>query len=298
MHKYNIVFATDENYIRHVSVALISLLEKNKDIFVRVNYIIDNVSDLNKSKLVSMVKEYNCELNFILIDGDVFDNSVKNHHFNRAVYFRLLMAEMLPFDKVLYLDADVVVNGSLKSFMDINIENSMIAAVVNPGFYRHKNLRMSQQSDYFNAGVLLVNLEKWREKNIAKRCIDYIDSNKANIEFADQDVLNAIVDGDWIKVPLKYNQQALIFEKNFLKAHNCFDEEELIEARENPVVIHYSGSRKPWHVKSSHPYKKFYWAYLRMTPFHQYMPEDLTVSKIIQSITPASLKKIINSLWK
>jgi lipopolysaccharide biosynthesis glycosyltransferase len=267
MKKYNVVFATDENYIQHVAIAIKSLLENNSNIFLTIYYIIDDVSEINKNRLFSIVAKYNCKFEFVIIDGDKFKSMITNHHFTRGVYFRLMMAELLNEEKVLYLDGDIIIAGSVKHLFEIDIDNSFLAAVLNPGFHWHDDLLMNPKSNYFNAGVLLVNLTKWRSFGIMEKSLEYMDLNKSNIQFADQDVLNAIIDGNWIQIEPKFNQQAVIFDKDFDHNYNCFSENEIKEAKEKPVIIHYSGSSKPWYISNKHPYKKIYWKYLMMTPF-------------------------------
>ena len=86
MAKYNIVFASDESYVKHTAVSLISLLEHNKEVCFEIYYIIDHISKKNKGKLTSITSKYDCELQFVIIDGKKFDSYVTNFHFNKAVY--------------------------------------------------------------------------------------------------------------------------------------------------------------------------------------------------------------------
>ena len=298
MNAYDVVFATDENYVKYVSVALVSLLENNKDLSFRVNYLIDKISDVDRSRLECLADKYGCEIKFFSIASEIFNFSVTKYHFRQSVYFRLLMADLLGIEKALYLDADVVINGSIKELLSVDVNDSMLAAVPNPGFSRHENLGMSSKADYFNAGVMLVNLEKWRSYCISKKSIDYMKRNAVNIEFADQDVLNALVDGNWVKLHLKYNQQAVIFDDEFENLPKIFHDNELNEAKINPVIIHYSGSSKPWLLENSHPYKKLYWKYLKLTPFYSYFPDDLTYVRILKLLIPKKIKPFVKVVYK
>lgn len=298
MRKYNIVFATDESYIQHVAVTLISLLENNTNIFLNIYYIIDGISLENKRKILSLVKKYSCKLEFIEIDGEIFNSMVTGSHFNQSVYYRLMMADVIPEEEsILYLDGDIVINGSIKLLLDINIRKSFVASIRNPGFERHKALLMDQNSNYFNSGVILANLVKWRTYKVLKKSIEYMSLNRTNIELADQDVLNAIINGNWIEVEPKYNQQAIFFEKEFERKYNCFTNEELKESRENPIIIHYTGSSKPWHFLNKHPYKNLYWKYLKKTPFYYSFVYKYYL-EITVRITKAITKRIINYLTK
>jgi len=293
MKRYSVVFATDENYIQHLSVALISLLINNDGCNFDIYIICSEISEENFIKLQSIGNKYQSILHQIVVNDEVFDSLVTNHHFTKANYYRLLIPKFIKDDIVLYLDADIVVNGSIKDLFDINLENKYIGAILNPGFNRHKELKMKLDSDYFNSGVMLINNKLWIANSLTDKVIKFVDYNQSVIQFVDQCGLNAVINGKWIKISLKFNQQAVIFEKDFKEKYNCFADDELNEAKENPVIIHYTGSSKPWHFRNKHPYKHLYWKYLRMTPFKRYFSEDLTVVNVIKWAILESIKKFI-----
>jgi lipopolysaccharide biosynthesis glycosyltransferase len=294
--KYNIIFATDEGYLQHLAVALKSLLVNNQDLDLNIYTINSGIDKLKYQKLIAVTTGYNCKLTNIEIDDSLFERLVLNHHFTKANYYRLLIAQLINVDKALYLDADIVVNDSIKELYETNICDCYLAAVQEPGFDRHEALKMNKNSDYFNSGVLLINLVYWRKNNLQKRVLSFISENPNAIKFVDQCGLNAIVDGQWKRLPLKFNQQASIFNQlakgDFL---NCFSDSELYEAIHNPTIIHYTGSIKPWHLNSAHPFKSFYWDYLKVTPFKRLLPNDFTFFKLFKWLTPAVVKKFLRN---
>jgi len=293
MKKYSVVFATDENYIQHLSVALFSLLKNNNNCQFQIYVICSGISEKYFHKLKLIVNKFDSTINQIVVKDEIFDSLVTNHHFTKAMYYRLLIPKFIKDDVVLYLDADIVVNGSIKDLFDIDLESKYIGAVLNPGFQRHKELKMDLDSEYFNSGVMLINNKLWITNSVADKVIKFVDDNQSVIKFPDQCGLNAIVNGNWQKAPLKFNQQAAIFEKDFSNKYNCFSKEELEDAKENPIIIHYTGSSKPWHFRNKHPYKNLYWKYLKMTPFKRYIPNDLTVVNVIKWMIPKSIKEFI-----
>lgn len=293
MQKYNIVFATDQNYIEHLSVALVSFLKNNSRLDFRIYIINGGIEKEKWQKLETITRNYCVKLIDICIDDSLFEKLVTNYHFTKAMYYRLLIPDFIDENKVLYMDADIVVNGEITGLYNVNMENYYIAAVENPGFNRHQELKINQEAKYFNSGIMLINNKKWKETKLSKNVITYVAKNSKLIRFPDQDGLNAIVNGNWKIIPLKYNQQAVIFEKDFEEKYNCFSNEELEEAKINPVIIHYTGSSKPWHFRNKHPYKNLYWKYLRMTPFKRYIPEGLTFLNVIKWMIPNKIKQII-----
>lgn len=298
MEKYNIIFATDQNYIEHLSVAIYSLLENNKELDFNIYIINSGIDNETYKQLELIASNYNCKLNDVVINDEIFKQLVTNHHFTSAMYYRLLIPKFIQDDKVLYLDADIVVNNTIVDLYNTDINDFYIASVENPGFNRHEELQMNKNANYFNSGVMLINVKKWREEELQARVIDFIDNNSNIVKSPDQDGLNAIINGNWKKIQLKYNQQAVIFEKNFDDKYHCFSQAELKEAKEDPIIIHYTGSSKPWHFRNNHPYKKLYWKYLRMTPFKKYIPEDLTLINVIKWMIPKSIKEFIKGRAK
>ncbi len=296
MEKYNVVFVTDERYVQHVAVAMVSLLENNKDINIHLHYIIDSVSEKNQRKLNDIASSYGRSLTFYAVDPTLFESAKTSFHFNKAVYFRLVMAEVLPFKRALYLDADIIVTGSIQYIFDLDLEQYLLAAVANPGFDRHADLGMQHQSKYFNAGVLYVNLEQWRKLSIMKNCLQFMHDNFSKIQLADQDVLNAVVDGGWFELPPKYNLQAVVFESDFSKNYPCYAPADLSSALRNPAIIHYSGTSKPWQLRDAHPLKKLYWKYLMKTPYFPYFPDDLTFFNFIKWLMPTPLLGFIKGI--
>jgi len=294
-NKYDVVFASDENYIQHLTVAIKSLLQNNKDLTFNIYIINGGISKEAWMKLRKASSVHKVKLIDILIDDSIFKSFVTNHHFTKAMYYRLLIPNFINSSKVLYLDADIIVNGNIKELYNTTLDDYYLAAVESPGFKRANELNMKKNSKYFNSGIMLINNKKWKTSGLSKTVVNYVSNNKKVIRFPDQDALNGVIDGNWKQLPLKYNQQSVIFDSAFAGNYNCFSEYEIQEAKQNPVIIHYTGSSKPWHFRNHHPYKYLYWKYLQKTPFKWYIPEDLTIINIIKWIIPDKLKVILKS---
>lgn len=297
--KVNIVFAIDNNYVQHLSVALVSLLDNNKDLLFRIYVISSGLSKKNIDKIHDISGRYDCEVKNITVSDDLFVALATAHPFYpKGTYYRLLIPELIDEEKVLYLDSDIVVNGSIKGLYYQNIGENYVCAIEDPGFDRHQQLKMDPESVYFNSGMMLINLKKWKSDGIQKKVIDFIENNQDVIYFPDQCGLNAIINGRWKKVPLKYNQQSSIFSKDFEKKFNCFSPEELAEAKEKPIIIHYTSGSKPWHYKNSHPFKRRYWDYIKMTPYRHAVYSDLMPLYLLKSMIPADIRKTIKKFLK
>ncbi|MFC1760289.1 glycosyltransferase family 8 protein, partial [Candidatus Neomarinimicrobiota bacterium] len=281
MEKYSVVFITDQNYIQHLGVAIYSLLNNNKELVFDI-YIINNGIDKEEyNKLELIASKYHCRITNILANDDIFSNVKIDKHFTKTTYYRLLIPTFIKVDKVLFLDSDIVVNNSIEELYSTNIDDYMVAAVESPGFDRHRELKMDANAKYFNSGVLLINVKRWIQENVLEKVINFVESNPSDVKYLDQCGLNAIINGNWKELPLKFNQMTRLFNKYYNIQYECFPNYELKEAKENPVIIHYSGLLKPWHFRCNHPYKRLYWKYLKLTPFKKYIPEDLTILNVI-----------------
>lgn len=295
----NIVFATDKNYIQHLCAALVSLLENNKNLSFDIYIISSGMSKKSYRNIQEITDKYNCRIKHIIISDELFVTLAVTHpYYPKGTYYRLLIPELIDTKKILYLDSDIIVNGSIKELYEQDLEDYYVCAIEDPGFDRHDQLKMNKNSKYFNSGMMLINLALWKKSGLQKKVIDFIEKNPQSIWFPDQCGLNSVIDGKWKKVPLKYNQQSSIFTPSFEEKFDCFNKSELEEAKNNPVIIHYTGGSKPWHSKNKHPYKYLYWKYLKMTRYKHAIYADLMPMHLLKSIIPAELKKQIKTIIK
>jgi len=292
----NIVFATDKNYIQHLCAALKSLLENNRDLSLRIFIISSGISPRQKRIIEKIAKPFDCIIRHITISDQLFVELATEHTmYPKGIYYRLLIPDLIDATKLLYLDCDMIINGSIWELYNQDPGEAYLCAIEDPGFDRHRQLGMDKTARYFNSGMMLINLAKWKKTALHKKVLDFIENNPEAIWFPDQCGLNAIINGNWKTVPLKYNQQSSFFSEGFEEQFDCFNAEELREAKTNPVIIHYTGGSKPWHSKNQHPYKHLYWHYLKMTPYRFAIYQDLQPMNILKAMIPTEMKTAIKT---
>jgi lipopolysaccharide biosynthesis glycosyltransferase len=181
-------------------------------------------------------------------------------HVSLATYIRLFLPSILPqdLDKVLYIDGDVICTGSIQELWETPLASHAAAAVpdMRCNDIRILNrLSLPKDSDYFNAGIMLINLKWWRDNDIQNKALHYIANNQDICQYHDQDALNVILHGLIAELPICYNLQEHFFEplKDQFISRSHF--EELQTALSNPSLIHYTGFRKPWHRECVNPLK-------------------------------------------
>ena len=220
---------------------------------------------------------------FHKIDKVIFDNmkifSKEDEcgHITVETYYRFKIPDILPHQKkALYLDCDVLANSSIDELWDIDISGHSVAAVRELGMSRYPSNHLEKHgvevSTYFNAGVLLINLEYWRKHDITKKLFCSSIKIREDIKFVDQDVLNYTLKDSKLLVEDKYNFQETGYHKKDRKPD-----------LEYPVIVHYLGKSKPWSPKGKNKYFILYKKYLRTEDFIKISLEAL-LSSIIKLV--------------
>lgn len=279
--KINICFSSDNNYVQHLCVAIVSILKnagKDDDFCF---FIFDGgINSDNKNNILKLkiIKNFNIE--YINIDASVFENLPNfSNYISNATYFRFKIASLLPnIDKIIYMDCDIVVLGSLKELFDEDIEGYHIAGVEDIGYYLHRRvLKREIESFYINAGIIVMNLKKWRQDDIEEKLLSFSSASKEKLVHADQDIINKVLNKTCKPLELKWNVQ-----DSFYRVINYMEKHPLVKniknAWKNPFIIHYTGEKKPWNHPYM-PYGTYYIKYLKYTPFVK--EYDILVNKKI-----------------
>jgi lipopolysaccharide biosynthesis glycosyltransferase len=252
------------------------LFSNNQDLRFRVFVITDGLLPGDHERLRAVVAARRHQLEWLTIDQDVFRDAHVSGHVSIATYFRIVIPAVLPQDveKVLFLDSDIVVRRSIAEFYETPLDDYTHAAVENPLMQADvKRLGIPENSPYFNAGVLLLNVRRWRDECLTMKLLDYINVQATKLRWHDQDALNATLHGRWRKCPPTWNAQQAVF-CPFQASELGVSEQELHEARSNPSIVHFTGSEKPWMYSTAHPFKRDYYRYLAQTPWRGYSPPD------------------------
>lgn len=271
----DIVACADKNNIMPTGVMICSICVNNQDKEIAFHIIIDkDVSDMDCRELNEVITPFkNKNITIYHISAQILGNLFPNINTRipRAAYFRLYLTELLPqtIEKVLYLDGDTIVRHSLDELWNADLSCFALAAVpdMRTGTIdRYNRLRYPSTMGYFNSGVLLINLKFWRDNQVLKVFTDYISSHRDDIFAHDQDVLNYVFRGLKKHLPIKYN-----FQHGYLWKEPLYDywkyEKEVLEARKDPVILHFTSGNKPWvkYQPDPHPFCSSFYKYQNMT---------------------------------
>lgn len=281
----NIIFSSDDNYARHLGVAIYSLLSYNTRIqHIRIFVIDNNISSDNVSKLRLLISSFgNVELVFI-----PFKKWEKCLHLNMSwpislsSYARLFVGEMLPqnIGRVLYMDCDMLVRGDISVLWETDLGDNIIGAVQDQVRASHKiSIGLSSSDSYFNAGLLLIDLNRWRKNNLGEKCMRFIENHRGRVTHHDQGVLNGLLSNQWFRLPLKYNVMTIHYMVSQKKINNLFNDkavfyssEEIMLAKKSPIILHFTPSftSHPWEHNCKHPLRDLYLEILAKTPWANY----------------------------
>lgn len=275
MEHINIVFASDEHFIRYTAVTLASILynftgDNNLNIFILTDKpLSDNLFD--KVRRLDSIKSFN--LYNIVVDADSFSNIRTTPGISLATYFRLVMHDALPTEmaRCIYLDSDIIVRKSLSEVYDVDMEECMFAGVED-SISRVYNRKFGARDDapHINAGVAIVNLQLVRSRSFTKIINDYLDIYRYLITLGDQQIINGAFSEFIRYIPITWNVHGSMFSADWRKKHagisNSFSLNEIDSAVADPAVIHYTYARKPW-VSMEHPWSSEWWDYAVKTSF-------------------------------
>jgi lipopolysaccharide biosynthesis glycosyltransferase len=295
----HIVFAIDERYVQHCAVTITSIFENSAADKISISILYNDISNELKEKLEQYIHIFTSNVQFILTSNESLRKFPVSKHITLATYYRLLLPELLDkkIKKVLFLDCDLIIKKDIRLLWNVDISEYSHAAVLENGMdSTHKKLiGIAEYASYFNAGVMLINLEYWRSYNLLERAEQYIKNNSRYIKYWDQDILNFIFQSQWLEIHPIWNSTEIVF-MSYEWKNRKFDNlkcTELTKAREEPAIIHFTGSNKPWHYYNNHPCKQEYYKYLDKTPWRNFKPIK-TPFLIIKEFS----KKHLNSMRK
>ncbi|ALA71166.1 hypothetical protein GT50_14100 [Geobacillus stearothermophilus 10] len=264
-----IVAATNDHYAQPLAVMLTSLLtHKKTDYPVHIYILYGDLSETSMRKLERTAGKFQAPVTFLKVNVDLFEDVAPGaggqKYISKEAYYRIMIPDLLSeeIDKALYLDCDMMVKTDISELWETSIDGYDLAAVDESRVVtkRDREIRMARLSlppdaYYFNSGLLLINLKRWREKNISSELIQFIKSNPDKLALMDQDALNAVLYNRWLRLDDKWN---------FTTAH-C-----LKLSPKKAAILHFTGSEKPWNSKS--PFTKEYLKYLKKSLWEKPLP--------------------------
>jgi len=305
-HSVSIVLVADQNFVAVLYTCMQSILlhaspERTYDIYIFHPDINDDIQQIFQRNLTTA----NIRITFVNVNSYVTGYQLKTiSYFTTNTFFRFLIPEILKnHQKVLYLDCDTIVCDDLAKLYDTELGEYLIAATSDADYcgncnkknldffsYTKNILHMENPFLYFQAGVLLMNVEKLRQVTSAHDLFTMADSY--TYRFLDQDILNIVCYNQVLYVDMKWN---LLYDCDFIRIKEIISfapheiREQYMEARKAPSIIHYAGLIKPWHNPSV-DFGHEFWTVARMTPFYEVLLSNMQDYKL--SVLESKLKQL------
>ena len=240
----------DESYQEHTCVMVKSLFDHTDSSKIHIHAITDQDADLNILK--ELCEKNKAKFSRYHVKPSDFQNVSAMTHLSIPTYYRILLPQKISknVNTLLYLDSDMVILENIRQIYKERIK------VIAKACYEKKDITILEKNivSYFNAGVMLINCSKWRDNNLSQRALHLTRKHSEDFPYADQDLLNYLLDGNKAELSSKWNVKKTDYrtEKSILN---------------DAKIIHYTGSLKPWHRLCLHPRRNIYRRYAKILGF-------------------------------
>lgn len=258
-----VFFATDDNYVPFLAVSIKSLLDNaSKDYFYNIHILTDGINEENQTRLQEIMTP-NSKLIFDNVSEHVkkirarLDATLRDYY-TVSIFYRLFIAALYPeYKKAIYLDCDIAVIGDISKMYEIELGDNILGAVPDDviascePYQRYATEGVGvYYKNYFNSGVLLMNLEEYRKAKIKERFVFLLIKYNFETVCPDQDYLNVLckdrvlyLERGWDRMSIDKNYDGEIY------------------------LIHYNNFFKPWYYDGI-PYEEHFWEYAKKTSYY------------------------------
>lgn len=259
-----------------MAVTVLSAVSNNPGLFSRVFLLsadirMDDLEVLNES-----LKECcSTQIELLRVEAELIEDLYVSGHISVATYLRFMVADLLPkaVSAALYLDCDTATLGDLSELSRIqekldqdSPKKPWLGAAVWESTGEHLREFGFESDKYFNAGVILINIDQWRKENVSSQLFTIARNLHGRLPWWDQDVLNLVMESRWLPLPASFNA-------------TWADPEELVR------IAHFSGKEKPWNYGCTHPLRRHYDEFRSQTPFWPYRKSGW-IHFVKKSLTP------------
>ncbi|GAC1346288.1 MAG: glycosyltransferase family 8 protein [Acetobacteraceae bacterium] len=296
----NILACANRSYMQHLAVMLVSMVTNTPDWRFNVVVVCGAGAWEQRDKLAATMARFPAARvsirTFTPEPGLLLPTPAA---YSQDIYTRLWVGEFFApeVDRVLYLDSDMVVVGDIGPLWEQDLGGKLLGAVDIPGSNRPPLLGMAPEHGYFNSGLLLIDLARWRRIAAQERVLSLVRQRGTEFRDPDQDALNLAFCEDRTKLDYKWNAITPFYrDVNDMQLAPAVTEAVRNDAR----IVHFNGISRPWSYHNRHPRKADYYKYLAMTEWRDFKPLDRTPFNIARKhlgpMLPNSAKRLLRPL--
>ncbi len=256
------------------------------------------ISESNQVALKETLAGLPVSIHWITPDRNEVSDLGISHHITHTAYFRLLAARLVPrtVEKVIYLDSDVLLLDDVSELWSLDVEPHYCLAATDIAcpyvdaysalrqrrkaipylastcpIPNWRELKLDGSQPYFNSGVMVLNLRRWRDEQVEQRLLQCLRDHAEHVWCWDQYALNVVFAKQWKSLPPRWNQGAHLFEYPD-ESYSPIDPADFREMRDNPALVHFTTEFKPWSHKPYHPLRERWYDGLDETAFANWRP--------------------------
>lgn len=286
----HVACAARRDYVPHCAAMLHSALRRCDDHRIHVHFL--HGPDLprrRRERLAAMVERDGGEISFLEVADERVAGLRSSEQLPPSHWYRVFLPELLPeLDRILYLDADIIVLESLWPLWETPLQGNLLAAVTNVFQLDHLShldrLEIARPESYFNSGVMVMDLAAMRAADATRAVLEYADANYDRLRLPEQDALNVVL-GDR-RLPLHPRWNCMNSVLAFPWAADVLGAEAVEEARRAPALRHFEGPsvNKPWHILCEREMRELYLEHRRHTPWPRVRPVGVTPRNLLRRL--------------
>ncbi|MEO5600087.1 MAG: glycosyltransferase family 8 protein [Cyclobacteriaceae bacterium] len=257
VERIHIAVGFDENYLHPVYSLISSLIIHHRAGQVEIHALTQGITEKEKFNMTEFVGHSGNRISFYTLDRSLVSQFVLTSQWTSAVYYRLFFTSLIPekIQRLIYLDSDTVVTNSLWPLYNVAMDDFPVAAVFDNYVKTQPLINIFEEGEYFNSGVMLIDVEKWKAQKISEQACEYLQQYPQNILFVDQCALNKVLRSKWKKLDFRFNLM-----------YSCLPEDlskkQMRGLVKNSVVVHYTLQR-PWHMLCKNRLRNLYFYYIK-----------------------------------
>lgn len=287
----HVACSADERYAPYCGAMLHSLLSSHPGGRAAIHFLHGpDLRAVTRQRLQALAARHQAPIHFHAVAAERVGELPRVSRFPREIWYRIFLPQVLPdLERVLYLDADTLVTDRLDELWNVPLNEHLVAAVPNVVVLEHRAAIEALEldpADYFNSGVLLMNLARMRETGATQAIVACAHRHGERSMLPDQDALNAALARRWLRLPPRWNCMNSVF---FLDgAKELFGAALVAEAVGQPAILHFEGPsiHKPWHFLNRHPFRDRYHVHLRAAGWPARIHEGIGLSLLADRYLP------------
>lgn len=264
---FHVAFCADDNYCRPMGATIASILANNPGQHFTFHLLAIALSADNQARFTRVGELANAATQIHLLDEALFApfaSFLGHSHYSLSIFTRLVIPDVLKgqADRVLYLDADILCLGALDELITIDFDDKLAVVVPDAPITTRRRVAALglPHNEYFNAGVMLINVDPWIAAGATAQAIDTLANSTLDLRFNDQDALNIVLNGRARYVAQRYNTLYDLI-------HDLQVTRTTLRDLGDAVLVHFAGSVKPWAAWSGHAAAALFAGYLVQSPW-------------------------------